>query len=134
MRILFAALILGCSSGESSTPTTTDAGTDTATSSEDSAPIDTGVADTAKPDPWDGGMPSMECVAHCECMKTTCSTYSGYPYKTTTDCTNHCGTFDAAQMKCWTYWCTEAVKASSTTKDHLCQHAWGTWGLEECPK
>jgi hypothetical protein len=132
-RCAFVFLLLGCGSS-STTPTTTDAGSDTATAATDTAVADTGTAtmtDTL-PDPWEGGAPSAACVTHCECMTTTCAT--GSPYTTTKDCTDHCGRFTAAEMKCWSYFCTEAAKSSGSTKTHMCQHAWGTWGLEECPK
>lgn len=131
MRIpaLAAMILVACSGGESTTPTVADSA---AISTDTSESADTASADTRK-DPWDGGMPSAECVAHCECMKANCAMYSGYPYAEVKDCTDHCGTFSAAEMKCWTYFCNEA-KTASTNKDHWCQHAWGTWGLEECPK
>lgn len=134
--VLPFALLLGCSG--SAAPTVSDAGVETTAESDtattDTATADTGAAaDTAR-DPWDGGPPSAECVAHCECMQTNCAAASGYPYAAPRDCTDHCGRFTAPQMKCWSYFCAEAAKATPANKIHNCQHAWGTWGVEECPK
>jgi len=132
MRVaVLLSLIMGCSGGESTAPPTTD---DTGTAADTAVGGDTGSATDTHPDPWDGGAPSAECVAHCECMKTTCASYADYPYTLDTDCTAHCGRFTAPELKCWSYWCTEAKKATGSNKQHLCQHGWGTWGLEECPK
>lgn len=131
MRSAIVLLFLaGCSASET-TPPTADAATDTGAAAETSA--DTGVADTGRPDPWDGGPPSAECVTHCECMKENCAKYSRYPYKTDKDCTDHCGAFTAPEYKCWFYFCGEA-KTATSNNEHWCEHAWGTWGLEECPK
>jgi hypothetical protein len=135
--VLLFVFVAGCSGTESTTPSLTDSGAeDTHNTVVDTgaAAADTGSAADTLTDPWDGGAPSAECVAHCECMKTTCATYASYPYTLDKDCTAHCGRFTAPEMKCWTYWCTEAKKATGSSKQHLCQHAWGTWGLEECPK
>lgn len=127
------ALLIGCSDAASpsvdagSEAAVDDAGMETA--AEDTAPVDTG-----SPDPWDGGPPSAECVAHCTCMTEHCAKYAGYPYESEKGCTDACGRFSAAEAKCWGYFCTRAKTESGSTKTHTCQHAWGTWGLEECPK
>jgi len=126
---LLALSTFGCS--EAATPST-DAAADAA--DEDTTAPDTAPADTGAPDPWDGGPPSAECVAHCACMSAQCATYAGYPYAGEKACTDHCGRFSAPEMKCWSYFCNEAKTQTGSTKSHMCQHAWGTWGLEECPK
>ncbi len=125
---------VGCS--EAASPSTDAAAVpaEDVASEDTAAAADTAVADTGAPDPWDGGPPSAECMAHCTCMTEQCSTYSGYPYTTEKACTDHCGRFTAPQMKCWSYFCTAAKTQTGSTKSHTCQHAWGTWGLEECPK
>jgi hypothetical protein len=124
--------IAGCSS-DPATPAI-DAAVDTGvdTGSDEEVATDTGAADTGRPDPWDGGEPSAECVAHCECMLTNCSKYSRYPYADARACTDHCGHFTAPELACWSYFCGEGGTATSNN-EHWCEHAWGTWGLEECP-
>jgi hypothetical protein len=129
MRIAIAALFaIGCSS-ETSPPSADAAAVDTGTAVEETS-ADTGAADTR---PAEVGPPSMECVTHCACMAENCQKYSRYPYKSEGECLAHCAMFTAAQYKCWFYFCGQA-KTAATMNEHWCEHAWGTWGLEECPK
>lgn len=125
------ALVVGCSS--TAAPSADAAAPDTG-EEPDTSPVDTGTADTGTPDPWDGGPPSAECVAHCTCMTDQCSKLSGYPYASEKACTDRCGRFSAAELKCWSFFCNRAKTETGSTKGHTCQHAWGTLGLEECPK
>lgn len=131
---LFGVVVLWGGCGEASAPAS-DTGADTAAIAEDTGiAADTTPVDTGSVDPWDGGPPSAECTAHCACMAEQCATVSGYPYKSEKECTNSCGRFSAAELKCWSYFCTAAKAQTGSTKTHSCQHAWGTLGLEECPK
>jgi hypothetical protein len=71
------------------------------------------------------------CVAYCDCMGTTCSSQTGYPYAAADSCMTACHQFDPGEKKCWPNFCAEASQGGPT-KDHLCEHGWGKFGLDEC--
>lgn len=70
------------------------------------------------------------CVAHCECMTTTCSASEGYPYATEQDCLDACAGFSDEELGCFGMWCEAA--AISPDPLHLCEHAWGSVGTSKC--
>ena len=76
--------------------------------------------------------PSVECVEYCQCVGTTCVAEPGYPFADEAACLSACADFTEPELTCWTMWCTDAA-ADATLLDHLCSHAWGELGLDECP-
>lgn len=77
------------------------------------------------------GEPSPVCVSYCECMGSTCQAIEGYPWGDDAGCLEACAGYDAPQSTCWAMWCAEAMKGALVV--HLCEHAWGKFGLDECP-
>lgn len=75
--------------------------------------------------------PDLLCQTYCACLNDTCSTQTGYPFAAAGSCATACAAMNADQRKCWPNWC-EQAKASAN-KEHLCEHAWGALGLDECP-
>ena len=75
--------------------------------------------------------PMNDCKAYCDCMQPTCGTQMGYPFPNAAACTSACTMYSAPQYKCYLYFCNEAKRTGS--KGHNCQHAWGMFGLDECP-
>jgi hypothetical protein len=71
------------------------------------------------------------CVAYCQCMADTCSTQAGYPFANPADCATACAQQAPEERACWPQWCAQA-KSADATKTHLCEHAWGKFGLDEC--
>lgn len=70
------------------------------------------------------------CHEYCECMTATCSGVAGYPFAEGGSCESACAAFPAAEKACFPNWCDDAKAASDKT--HLCKHAWGANGLDEC--
>lgn len=82
-------------------------------------------------DPGTTSEPSPACEGYCECMGETCAEIMGYPWSDITGCLEACAGYDEPQMSCWSMWCTEATRGALVV--HLCEHAWGSYGLDECP-
>jgi len=55
---------------------------------------------------------------------------TGYPFADAAACLAVCAGYSKEEVTCWTKWCEDAKQ--STSKEHLCQHAWGAFGLDEC--
>ena len=64
-------------------------------------------------------------------MQSTCSSVMGHPYTMPAQCTAACKAFTSAEIACFPDWC-EQAKTATTTKVHLCEHAWGMFALDEC--
>jgi hypothetical protein len=77
-----------------------------------------------------GGDPASDCELLCSCLEATCSSLEGYPYADTAACLTNCEAHTAEEVTCWGQFCDQA--ATSADPDHLCEHAWGDLGLEEC--
>lgn len=111
------------------------------------AAVDTGT-DTSHPDvtfdaPFEVRPPSdaevddatlEACGAYCACMRRVCTTFAGYPYGGDEQCLGVCRAFTEKERTCWSQSCrtAEGVDVASV-REHLCQHAWGTFGMNECP-
>lgn len=102
-------------------------GTAHSDSGTDSGPA----TDSASEAAADSG-PDLLCLTYCTCLTDACSTQAGYPFAAAGSCATACATMNADQRKCWPNFC-EQAKASSGSKEHLCEHAWGALGLDECP-
>lgn len=92
----------------------------------------------ARPPADDAGDDALEeaCGAYCACMRRTCTKVSGYPYDVDAgaDCLGVCRAFSARERTCWSQSCrTAELYDVASVRDHLCQHAFGTFGLNECP-
>lgn len=73
------------------------------------------------------------CGAYCACMKRTCTSYAGYPYADEALCLGVCAAFTEKERSCWSQSCrTAEMYDVPSVREHLCQHAWGTFGLNEC--
>jgi hypothetical protein len=70
------------------------------------------------------------CTAYCTCMSGTCAGEAGYPWTDEAACLAACEQFTTAEFTCWDMWCYEASLGGAV--DHLCEHAWGANGLDEC--
>ncbi|MEM7152870.1 MAG: hypothetical protein AAF799_08505 [Myxococcota bacterium] len=77
------------------------------------------------------GAVSVECVAHCDCLETECAEYEGYPFGTRQACEDDCMGLSAEEQACYMMWCPEVPKNPGIAL-HLCEHAWGELGLNEC--
>ncbi len=95
---------------------------------QDGSSASDGGADGGPSADADAGDP---CATYCQCMQDTCSTQAGYPFATPADCASACAQQAAEERACWPVWCAQA-KSATTTKAHLCEHAWGKFGLDEC--
>lgn len=73
---------------------------------------------------------SEACVAHCECMATTCGEAKGYPFASEQACLDACAGYDDFTLSCYGSWCEAA--AISPDPVHLCEHAWGSVGTSKC--
>lgn len=76
-----------------------------------------------------GGV-SLECLAYCECMSATCVDIPGYPWGDDAGCLAACASYEEPELTCWIMWCAEAMEGTLVV--HLCEHAWGEFGLDEC--
>jgi hypothetical protein len=66
-------------------------------------------------------------------MSLNCPTQAGYPYADDAACKSACAAFSAEEYACWSKYCGWVPLASSEEDEtHLCQHAWGMFGLDEC--
>lgn len=74
------------------------------------------------------------CGGYCACMRRVCTKVVGYPYADDEQCLGVCRAFLARERTCWSQSCRTAESVDVTSvREHLCQHAWGTFGLNECP-
>jgi len=71
------------------------------------------------------------CTKFCTCMAASCANQPGYPYPTPAACLTSCAAFTEQEKTCWSSGCGTAETAI-TNKQHLCEHAWGQYGLDEC--
>ncbi len=145
-RVLsLTALLLGCSTEQlvarpvpdASAPDASaavDAGTDTSHIVVFDAPFE------ARPAADAPGDETTEdaCGAYCACMRRTCDELAGYPYVGDAgdeQCLGVCRAFSEKERTCWSRSCRTADTYADvpTVHEHLCQHAWGTFGLAECP-
>jgi hypothetical protein len=81
----------------------------------------------------DGDPGDTLCLAFCACMAETCTSTAGYPYADARACAGACGQLGQPERACFPSWCAQAKNATGTRKSHLCEHAWGKFGLDECP-
>jgi len=72
------------------------------------------------------------CSDFCRCMGSTCSSQEGYPFTDSADCEQTCSQLDDEQRSCFSHWCNAAI-TDAAERVHLCEHAWGAFGLDECP-
>lgn len=73
------------------------------------------------------------CGAYCGCMRRVCTSFAGYPYTTDAQCLGICAAFVDRERTCWSQSCRTAESVDvASVREHLCQHAWGTFGLNEC--
>jgi mono/diheme cytochrome c family protein len=107
--------------------------------------VDTGVAEGGSPSS-DGGAPdaaadagsgdagavSPMCTAWCACLDLRCSDYPEYPFATKEECHATCTARTATELTCWTDFCERIPMSSMSLRMHLCEHAWGGLGLDEC--
>jgi len=108
-----AECLAGCPTVDGGDHHQTDAGTDAATA--DAADADAG--------------PSL-CTLYCQCLAGACGAQTGYPYADQAACEAGCAALDAPSKECFPKWCAKAEASSS--KGHLCEHAWGGHGTDEC--
>ncbi|MBX3185374.1 MAG: hypothetical protein KF819_00100 [Labilithrix sp.] len=95
-------------------------------------PVDAGEAgDGGDASSTDGGETDV-CPAYCTCLAEACSAIAGYPFAAAGSCAARCAAMTADEKKCWPGFC-EQAKTSAASKAHLCEHAWGDLGLDECP-
>jgi hypothetical protein len=103
----------------------------------DTPSVDTASAvdtSTSAPETAPEPTPSAECSSYCTCMIAVCTKYAGYPFADEKACLAKCAAYSPPQLKCFAYFCADAKKTTSaSTREHSCRHAWGAWGLEECP-
>jgi len=71
------------------------------------------------------------CEDYCVCMDRTCFAYSGYPFSGLSQCMQFCAGWSAEERACFPSWCDEARNGSPFIQ-HVCEHAWGAYGLLEC--
>ena len=82
--------------------------------------------------PADSSSASAACTMYCQCMTTSCSTQTGYPWASSAACLQACGGFSEAQQTCWSRYCSMAAMQAESARGHACEHAWGGHGLDEC--
>ncbi len=78
-----------------------------------------------------GGPVDPACASLCDCVDASCSTLPGYPFDSSADCLDQCTGFTAEETACWGGFCAE-ITDNPALADHLCEHAWGGLGLQEC--
>jgi hypothetical protein len=78
--------------------------------------------------------PSPECTSYCICMARTCAEVPEYPFAEAGTCHDYCADLTPDELTCFARSCTSAgvPGQSEGVATHLCLHAWGTFGLEEC--
>lgn len=106
--------------GSASHPPTEDSGTTTTT--------DGGDPDGSQPFADAGG--DNPCEAHCVCLMQTCAAETGYPFPTPEECKTTCNGWTKEEKICLPKWCLKAKDVANKT--HLCEHAWGELGTDEC--
>jgi hypothetical protein len=98
-----------------------------------SHPLDASTDGYVDPDaaPVEAGPDSGDiCAPYCECLTDTCASQSGYPFSGVADCVSQCGPLSVEEKDCLPKWCEQAKTLSD--KVHVCEHAWGKFGLDEC--
>ena len=65
-------------------------------------------------------------------MMSICAGYAGYPYTAPGSCMTTCGGFTTAQQRCYPYFAGLATNTTGMTRQHNCEHAWGS-DDSECP-
>jgi hypothetical protein len=93
------------------------------------SPSDSGL-DGSQPTSDGGGGDGPSCEAHCMCLMQTCATEMGYPFPTAEQCKTTCNGWTAEEKICLPKWCIKAKDVANKT--HLCEHAWGKLGTDEC--
>lgn len=93
-------------------------------------PVDAAVVDGG--DAAADAAPDTFCADYCTCLADTCAAIAGYPFAAAGSCASHCAVLSAEEKACWPKFCADA-KTSTSNKMHLCEHAWGSLGLDECP-
>lgn len=71
------------------------------------------------------------CGLYCACMVDACAAIEGYPYEDEAACTSACEAFSADELDCFGSFCVQASQSPGAV-DHLCEHAWGAAGTDEC--
>ena len=77
-----------------------------------------------------GGV-SPACEAWCGCLELNCTEFPGYPFASVDECHTTCADLSTEEITCWQGFC-EEVADNPALADHLCDHAWGALGLNEC--
>ena len=73
---------------------------------------------------------SEQCISYCSCLDLTCSSYEKYPYESKEQCLSVCSKLTDKETACWSYFCSQK---DDSMQEHLCEHALGEFGLDECP-
>jgi hypothetical protein len=134
---------MGAPTGGTAPVSALDAGTDSgiadagvadggSTLSDGGAPDGATDAGTADAGAGDASAPSPMCTTWCGCLELRCSTYSENPFQTVDECHAACDMHSAAELSCWTDFCERIPMSSAGLRMHLCEHAWGALGLDEC--
>ncbi len=71
------------------------------------------------------------CASYCACLEARCAARPGYPLGAG-ECGPLCARLDDARRTCWAGFCEDAAGEDDALAQHLCEHAWGLYGLEEC--
>jgi mono/diheme cytochrome c family protein len=77
------------------------------------------------------GDPSAECEAWCGCLLEFCAEIEDYPFDSLDACYSKCAATEASLLQCWSDFCSE-IKEKPAEAPHLCDHAWGGLGDNEC--
>lgn len=70
------------------------------------------------------------CQEYCSCLQKTCSEYTEHPFQDEESCLSACASYTMEELQCWHHFCS----TNSAKEEHLCEHAWGKFGLDECPQ
>jgi len=70
------------------------------------------------------------CIEYCNCLQDICSAYAAEnPFQNKESCLSACDSYTSEELKCWQYFCS----TNTAKEEHLCEHAWGKFQLDECP-
>jgi hypothetical protein len=68
-------------------------------------------------------------VDYCGCLGQACASFAGYPHADEAACLAACEGLSEPELTCWSAYCDQALDDPS---EHVCEHAWGELGLDEC--
>jgi hypothetical protein len=63
-------------------------------------------------------------------MQGSCGDQPTYPWADSDACEAACDAFTDDELACYDMWCLEVDQGGDPV--HLCEHAWGDFGLNEC--